>query len=181
MVTTNDEAMANKLRILRNQGQEGRYNHTHLGFNYRTTEMSAALGLAQLKSLDSRLARKQQIVDRYNQAFAGVKGISCPLVPDYVNQHSWYMYAPSFESRAVRDHVVQFLDKRNIDTRLSFPPVHIQAYYKKRFGYTDDMYPASLGAWGRLINLPIGVDLRDDEVDYVIETTIAAVADAAKV
>jgi dTDP-4-amino-4,6-dideoxygalactose transaminase len=179
MLTTNDDGLAAELRILRNQGQQGRYNHTHLGFNYRMTELSAVIGSIQLRSLDSRLKAKERTVARYNNAFAQQPLMSLPRIPDYVNRHSWYMYAPSFDPTVDRDAVVSKLEAANIETRVSFPPVHIQPYYVGRFGFKPEDFPVSIGAWRRLINLPIGPDLTAEQVDRVIETTIAA-ANASK-
>lgn len=180
MVTTDDDALAAELRILRNQGQEGRYNHTRVGFNYRMTELSAAIGLVQLSSLPQRLAGKQRVVDAYNAAFAGSELISLPVVPDYVDQHSWYMYAPAFHESVDRDAVVARLDARGIETRQSFPPVHIQPAYVQRFGYKRQDFPLSLAAWSRLINLPIGPDLQPEQIQTVIEYTTEAVTACRK-
>jgi perosamine synthetase len=180
MLTTNDGALATELRILRNQGQQGRYNHTHLGFNYRMTELSAAIGSIQLQSLDARLRAKESTVERYNRAFAQERLMSLPVVPDYVDRHSWYMYAPAFDASVDRDAVVAKLEAANIETRVSFPPVHIQPYYVKRFGFEVEDFPVSHGAWKRLINLPIGPDLTPDLVDSVIQQTLAAARGSAR-
>lgn len=175
MVTTDDAALAAELRILRNQGQEGRYNHTRLGFNYRMTELSAAIGLVQLESLAARLAGKARVVAAYDRAFAGSELISLPHRPEYVDRHSWYMYALAFHPSVDRDAVVARLDAAGIETRQSFPPVHIQPYYVKRFGFSRQDFPVSIDAWSHLINLPIGPDLTDEQVRRVIAATLEAV------
>ncbi len=174
MVVTDRDDLAAELRILRNQGQEGRYNHTRLGFNYRMTEMQAALGLVQLDSLEARMAEKERIVSRYNDRFAGSELVSTPTVPAYVDRHAWYMYAPAFPASVDRDAVVKTLDEEGIETRQSFPPVHIQPYYVERFGFDRDDFPVSLGAWSRLINLPISPDLSDEDAERVAEATLRA-------
>ena len=175
MVSTNDDRFAAELRILRNQGQQGRYNHTHLGFNYRMTELAAALGLVQLDGLATRLSGKERVVRRYTQHFGGSTSVSLPAIPAFVDRHAWYMYAPSFAAAVKRDAVVEALAIQGIETRLSFPPVHIQPYYVKRFGYAPADFPHSLKAWSRLINLPISPDLSDDDVDFVAKMTLKAV------
>jgi len=149
-------------------GQDYRYNHIHLGFNYRMPNLPAALGLEQLKRIEFIVAEKQKIVDRYNEAFKDDPIISPPFLPYYVDQHSWYMYAINLKEGIDRDAVVEELKKRGIDTRLSFPPVHIQPYYMNRFGFTEDSYPESFGAWSRLINLPVWVGLTNTDQDRVI-------------
>ena len=169
MITTDDDETALLLRQLRNQGQDYRYHHVHLGYNYRMTDIHAAFGIEQLKRVEIILAEKGRIVERYNEAFQEEPDISTPLVPEYVDRHSWYMYAVSLSEGVDRDGAVSELKSRGIDTRLSFPPIHIQPYYKGRFGYRDDSYPISFGAWRQLIDLPIWTGLARDEQDYVIE------------
>jgi perosamine synthetase len=69
-----------------------------------------------------------------------------------------------------RDLVVSKLKGRGIDTRLSFPPIHLQPYYQEKFGYNDSSYPISFKAWQRLINIPIWVGLSNENQDYVINS-----------
>ena len=172
MVTTNDVWLAARLRILRNQGQEGRYNHTHLGFNYRMTEVAAAIGLVQLRRLPEIVAGKERVVAGYRQGFAPhAPLIRLPVVPDAVDRHSWYMFAIAVDESVDRDAVVRDLEREGIETRLSFPPVHIQPYYVRRFGYTRNQLPISYRAWARLINLPIWPALSQVQTDRVVEAT----------
>jgi len=180
MITTNDDHMASELRILRNQGQQERYNHTHLGYNYRMTELAAAVGLVQLESIASRLEGKSRVAKKYHELFAGSSLIKMPVIPSYVDQHSWYMFAPSFDPSVDRDNVVKILAENGIETRLSFPPVHIQPYYKNRFGYKAEDFPISLDAWSHLINLPISPNLPDADIEFVADTVLRAVVASQK-
>tara|TARA_Y100001968_G_C19451174_1_gene768711 strand:+ start:3583 stop:4698 length:1116 start_codon:yes stop_codon:yes gene_type:complete len=175
MLTTNNESLANELKILRNQGQESRYNHTRLGFNYRMTELQAAIGIVQLESLESRMLAKEKIVNTYNDYFSLCENIRIPFVPNYVTRHSWYMYTIEVDEKINRDQIVYELDKAGIETRLSFPPVHIQPYYIKKFGYKKNDYPTSLKAWEKLINLPISPNLSKVDQEYVMEKTSSIV------
>jgi len=172
MLTTDDDDLATELRILRNQGQTSRYDHTHLGYNYRMTELQAAIGIVQLQSLHVRLKKKKHVVEVYTNHFKNSSLISLPVIPNYIDQHAWYMYAPAFKACIDRDAMVKALDEAGIETRCSFPPVHIQNYYKQRFGYVPHDYPVSLKAWSQLINLPISPSLTKEEVDYVATTTL---------
>ena len=94
--------------------------------------------------------------------------ISPPFVPDYVDRHSWYMYAISLRDGIDRDSVVSALKEMGVDTRLSFPPIHIQPYYQDRFGYINSSYPVSLKAWQQKIDLPMWCGLSVDDQEYVI-------------
>ncbi|NQU03787.1 MAG: DegT/DnrJ/EryC1/StrS family aminotransferase, partial [Syntrophaceae bacterium] len=81
----------------------------------------------------------------------------------------WYMYAVSLKEWIDRDEVVSELKKKGIDTRLSFPPIHSQPYYQRKFGYKNDSLPVSFQAWKQLIDLPIWVGLGAEDQTYVIQ------------
>mgnify|MGYP001238087415 FL=1 len=170
MITTNDDALADKVRKLRNQGQDYRYHHVMLGYNYRMIDILAAMGIEQLKRIDHIVTEKEKIAKRYSIEFANDPFIFPPFLPEYVDQHSWYMYAISLSEDIDRDYVVEKLKEKGIDTRLSFPPVHLQPYYQERFGYNDNSYPVSWKAWQQLIDLPIWVGLSEEDQNYVIDT-----------
>jgi perosamine synthetase len=169
MVTTDDDEKAVIIQQLRNQGQDYRYHHIHLGYNYRMTDIPAAIGIEQLKRVEFILNEKNKIAERYSEAFRESTDISPPFVPEYVNRHAWYMYAVSLKEGLDRDRVVSELKSKGIDTRLSFPPIHIQPYYQKRFGYKNDSYPTSYKAWNQLIDLPMWVGLTVEDQNYIIE------------
>ena len=170
MLTTDDDDLAAYVRQLRNQGQDYRYNHILLGYNYRMNNIAAAIGIEQLKKIDTVIEAKQKIADRYTEAFQDEELISPPFLPGYVDQHSWYMYAISIKENLDRDRVVAGLKTAGIDPRLSFPPIHGQPYYKDRCGYSVDSYPISQKAWEQKIDLPIWCGLTLDDQDYVIST-----------
>lgn len=172
MITTTDPQLYEKIKRLRNQGQDYRYHHVDLGYNYRMNNVSASIGIEQMKKIDRVVERKNRIVERYNQAFQTAENFTLPVIPEYVTQHSWYMYTISLKKGIDRDEVVKQLHDRGIETRLSFPPVHIQPYYMERFGYKPDDYPVSLDAWQRLINLPIGPDMSEAQQDRVIDVVL---------
>ncbi|MFB6345527.1 MAG: DegT/DnrJ/EryC1/StrS family aminotransferase [bacterium] len=168
MVTTNDDKLANRLRTLRHQGQDGRYNHVEVGFNYRMTEMQAALGRSQLDKIDSTLERKDSTAQRYNEELSDIAGLGVPVIPEYVTAHSWYMYTISVEDPYDRDALVEYLNQEGIDTRLSFPPIHGQKAYREEYGYKPSDYPLSQEAWESLLNLPISPRLSEKEQDRVL-------------
>ena len=177
MITTNDDDLAQYMRELRNQGQDFRYNHIHLGYNYRMTNVTAAIGKTQMNKVDDIWENKNRLARRYNEAFADDQFISTPYIPEYVTRHSWYMYAISLDERIDRDNIVKMLSEMGIDTRLSFPPIHIQPYYQKKYGFHQQSFPVSYNAWARKIDLPIGPTLTADEQEYVIEKLRLVIGD----
>jgi len=178
MVTTNDGALYEKLAIVRNQGQEGRYNHTHLGHNYRMTDVLAAIGIEQFKRLDRILEEKVVLAERYSAAFCASANVNPPFVPDYVDRPSWYMYSIIVDA-AVRDDLIAHLSARDIDSRLSFPPVHTQPYYQQRFGYEPADYPTAWESYRRFLDIPIWAGMGDDAQDAVIREVTAFLERAA--
>lgn len=171
MITTKDDDIAEKMRMIRHQGQDFRYHHVVLGYNYRMTEFQAAIGIAQLKKLDKSLTEKDSIAKRYNEAFKGLDKIRPPYVPEYVTKHAWYMYVITVNKR-YRDEIVKELDEKGIETRLSFPPIHTQPLYQKLYGYTNESFPVTFDAWSSLINIPIWVGMEKEKQEYVISTLI---------
>jgi perosamine synthetase len=169
MITTNDEALYNKLLIIRNQGQEGRYNHTHLGNNYRMPDLLAAFGIEQFKRIDWLMEEKEKLARCYTESFSNLNGVEPPYVPSYVDRHSWYMYSIKVDPER-RDDILQQLHAKNIDTRLSFPPVHIQPYYQKKFGYQPMDFPVAYQTFKSFIDIPIWVGMGEERQEYIIKT-----------
>ena len=168
MITTSDDELANKMRMIRNQGQDYRYHHIILGYNYRMNDVLAAIGNVQLKKLNFVIKEKEKIARKYNEAFNNSK-IGIPFVPDYVTRHAWYTYAISVDEKN-RDKIVEDLSKKNIQTRLSFPPIHTQPLYQKLYDYGNDYLPITKKAFNKLINIPIWAGLSEEKQDYVIRT-----------
>lgn len=170
MITTDSDELVKKMRQILNQGQDGRYNHVVLGYNYRMTNIQAAIGLEQLKQLNNIIQEKEKIAKKYTDAFKDCNHIKTPFIPAYVTQHSWYTYTISV-NKTLRDYIVEKLKEMNIETRLSFPPIHIQPFYKEKFGYNEQSLPVSFYAWKSLINIPIWKNMGEKQ-DRVIKMLI---------
>jgi perosamine synthetase len=177
MVTTDDDDLASRMRVILNQGQDHRYHHVRLGYNYRMTELQAALGVVQMRRIDHRIREKNRIAAAYGAAFSRGDGIAAPFVPEYVTQHSWYMYSVRVAAK-IRDVVVERLKHQGIETRLSFPPVHSQPYIKEKLGYSDDQLPLTNEAWQGKIDIPAWPGISPEKLDTVIGALRSAVASA---
>jgi len=178
MITTDDAVLAGRMRMIVSQGQDSRYHHIGLGYNYRMTELQAAVGVVQMKRIGDFLREKQRISGKYTRAFEKDRHIKPPGVPDYVTQHSWYMYAVQVPHE-IRDRVVAHLADKGIETRLSFPPVHTQPLYRDRFGFDAESFPVSYRTWTRKLDLPIWPGLPVEQQDYVIDELRTAVRELA--
>jgi len=170
MVTTNSKELAEKMRNIRHQGQDRRYHHIVLGYNYRMSEMQASIGIVQLKRMEWVLKEKNRIAKKYNEVFRRTKNIKPPFVPGYVTRHAWYMYAISVKEN--RDKIVKQLENKGIETRLSFPPIHTQPLYKKLFKYSNLSFPVTFRTWKKLIDIPIWPSMKENKQNFVINTLI---------
>ena len=167
IVTTNDLELFKKLRIIRNQGQEGRYNHTLLGNNYRMTDILAALGVEQLKRIDTILEKKVSIASFYSEEIGKIDGIRTPYVPSYVGRPSWYNYSINL-SPARRDKLLKYFEKNQIETRLSFPPIHIQPFYSKKFGLKANEFKEAIRCFQTFVDIPIWAEMKQADQSRIV-------------
>lgn len=183
-VTTNDDNLYQKLLMLRSHGvtkDEGLlsknpgpwyYEMQSLGFNYRMTDMQAALGRSQLKKLDFFKRRRREIVAEYNRAFAGMKHLRTPAEPEGVSS-CFHLYAAQVDFAALgkpRVQVMQELRDRGIGTQVHYIPVHTQPFYKKTYGYREGDYPVAEKYYEQELSLPLYPGLSGGDVDRVIRT-----------
>ena len=181
MVTTNDPKFAETLRAFRNHGitTEARdrqnagqwhYEMVLLGYNYRLSDISCALGLSQLRRLDSNLERRRQIAARYSSAMRNLPGITLPAVRQHVLP-AWHLYPIRVDERVLgvsRDEILRALRAENIGVNVHYIPVHLHPYYKERFGYCRGEFPVAEAAYETLITLPMFHGMTDRDVEDVI-------------
>jgi perosamine synthetase len=167
-VTTDDDALAARLRLLRGQGMDPqrRYWFPVVGFNYRMTNIAAALGCAQMEQLSEFLLRRQEIAERYDAHLAGTPGIVTPWTDPRATRVNWLytVLLPEHASSEDRDRVIAELAGDGIETRPVFHPMHTLPPYLQ-----EDTFPVSGMLGRRGISLPTHVNLSDDDVDHVVE------------
>ena len=118
------------------------------------TDVQASIGIEQLKRIDHVLDEKVVLSRFYTKVFSKTKHVTPPYVPDYVDRPSWYMYA-IVVSEKIRDALVDYLNSVNIETRLSFPPVHLQPYHSKELRCRPEDYPSALRSFKTFLDIPI--------------------------
>ena len=182
MVTTNDAALAERLRLLRNLAfTTPRYWHERAGFNFRMTGFQAAFGVAQLKKIDAIIEKKRSVAQRYSRALAGVPGLQLPAEKDWAFNVYW-MYALTVgpEYGLSRNELAAHLKARGIDTRTFFCPMNQQPCLQQRLGYRAIACPVADEIWETGLYLPSSINLSDAEIATVCEE-IARAATAVKV
>jgi perosamine synthetase len=170
LITTDDDALADWIRLYRNQGMRERYRHEILGYNFRLTDVAAAIGLCQLDKLERNTARRQAIAARYDDAFADLP-VVVPSVPAD-RTHVYHQY--TLDVGPARDAIVADLAAADVSTGIYYPiPVHRQPYVVA-MGIKADL-PVTDRAAARSLSLPMFPGLSDDEQTTVIEAVHAVV------
>lgn len=189
-VTTNDEVLYRRLQALRSHGVTKDENiltrnpgpwyyemHT-LGFNYRMTDMQAALGYSQLLKLPFFKKRRREIIAAYNSAFSGMEYLRTPTEPaDVCSCFHLYVVQIDFESLGKsRTKVMQELRERGIGTQVHYIPVHTQPFYMRNFGYKEGDYPVAEKYYERTLSLPLYPGMSDDDINNVIKAVKGVLA-----
>ena len=166
-------------RSLRNQGRsdDGSWlQHDRLGYNYRLSDLAAAVGVAQIRRLDELLAKRAAVAARYNALLANIDGVT-PLAPPRPGMRlSWFVYVVRFAPGIDRDRVAARLAQRGIAARPYFPAIHLQPLYRERFGFRPGLFPHAEAAAASTLALPFHGNLASADV----ETVCAAVAEAVE-
>ena len=194
MVVTDDKRIADMCRSLRSQGRPlapapangadksnpqlgspstGAWlQHDRLGYNYRMSEINAAIGLAQLQRLDEMIGRRQAVVRAYTSKLLDNANIILPTT-DASMVMSWFVYvvrlATSY-TRAERDRIIAGMRRHDVGAADYFPCIHLQPFYREQFGYGPGSYPIAESVAQRTIALPFFNQLSDREIDFVSQT-----------
>ncbi len=171
LVLTGSADTARRLRLLRNHGQRARYEHTVLGYNWRLTEMQAAMGRVQLRKLGEILARKRANAAWLDRRLARVPGLTPPHRVPY-GSHTYMLYTCLIETG--RDAVLAHLLDRGIEARIYFPPVHRQPVFA---GRTASL-PVTDAVAGRMLSIPMHSLLEPDELTLIADTLEEGVREA---
>lgn len=179
MVATRDPSAAERIRRLRSHGASvsdlarheakglAAEEYTVLGYNYRLTDIQAAVGLAQMDRLPGILARHAEVARRYSAALRGVEEVEVPFVPDYAS-HTFQSYLVRLTShcRPSREDVVRKMVAQGISCRRGIAPIHLQHAYRSIVG--NLRLPATEQAAESTMFLPIFAEMTDEQVDFVV-------------
>lgn len=170
MVITNDEKIAEMANLLRDQAfeKEKRFWHRYIGYNYRITNLQAAIGVAQMDIIDESVNTRRKNAQIYNLLLKNLEGITLPPEAQWAKNIYW-MYTIMFEDSfgMSRDGIMNYLKKKGVDTRSTFYPIHTQPVYAKL--YANEKYPVAEKLSRRGINLPSGNTLKKEDIKYVVE------------
>ncbi|HYO49657.1 MAG TPA: DegT/DnrJ/EryC1/StrS family aminotransferase [Chloroflexia bacterium] len=170
IIVTDNEEWANLFRSLRNQGRDvfdAWLNHTRLGYNYRLDEMSAALGLAQIGRIEELLAKRARVAEWYNERIADISGIHALHIAATTTRMSWFVYVVRCADGLGRNDLMSYLQEHGIPSRPYFTPIHLQPFYRDRFGWSRGDLPHTEKAGDTFLALPFSGIMSKVQVDYV--------------
>jgi perosamine synthetase len=187
-ITTNDKALYEKLVMLRNHGltkdaSKFKVHHSgspgpwyyemqELGFNYRLTDIQAALGLGQLRKLERFIKRRREIISAYNEAFRNLGWLTTPYErPGVFAALHLYVIKVDFDRIGkTRTRVMTELKEKAIGTQVHYIPVHLQPYYREHFGFKEGDYPGAEQYYRQCLSIPLYPKMTDEDINRVIDT-----------
>ncbi|MFH2067779.1 MAG: DegT/DnrJ/EryC1/StrS family aminotransferase [Pseudomonadota bacterium] len=172
MVITNSETIAERARWLHSLAfdKERRFIHEEIGYNFRMTNLQAAIGLAQLERIDEIIEKKINIARTYTSYLSGIEGITLPVEKPYARNIYW-MYGIVVENEfgMSMNQLKSELFRKGVDSRFFFTPLHSQPCFS-HYGYDKNDFPVSIELSQKGFYLPSGTDLTDEEIEFVCST-----------
>lgn len=178
MLVTNDDALAEKIRIMRSHGMttltwDRHKGHAHsydvvdMGFNYRINEVASALGLVQLKKLDKNNEKRRKIVEKYRKGLEDISGISVPF-KSHKGKSSYHILPILLSEIIKREEFMNRLKERGIQASIHYPPIHLFLYYRKKFEFKEGMLPKTEYVGEHEVTLPLYPLMGKEDVEYII-------------
>jgi perosamine synthetase len=183
-------ADARRLRAERNQGRDpdmGWLEHERLGFNYRLTDLQAALGVAQLERADALLAERERVAAMYAERLSALGGapaggddpdaLGLPCANRGAERRSWFVYVVQLPAGADRDRVIGALAARGVASKAYLPCIHLMPFYRERFGFREGRFPVAEQVSARSLALPFFIAMGEEEVERVCDALSEALGD----
>ncbi len=177
-----DAEAAVRARSERNQGRApdmSRLTHDRLGFNYRLTDVAAAIGVGQIERADEILGRRGRVAEMYRERLAGIEELVLPCEDRGAARRSWFVYVVQLPGGTDRDAVIAELGERGIATKPYLPCIHTLPFYRERFGYRGGEFPVAERFAERALGLPFFTSMEEAQVDRVVGSLAAALGQAA--
>ena len=172
MVTTHSEEEWQLIRSLRNHGRPepgGWLEHVRLGFNYRLSDIAAALGIGQMERFDEILGLRSSAASRYRDLLRGLDGVELPCADDEIHTRSWFVYVVLLPDAATRERVIATFEREGIGYNRYLPSIHLQPYMRERFGFGEGLCPVAEDVSSRSIALPFFTGIETGAQERVAE------------
>ena len=176
VILTDSDALYTQLKSLTNQGRsdDGAWLvHSRLGFNYRLSDVHAAIGIAQIERLDWMQDARARISGMYQERMAHIDGVT-PMY-EGPQRRSWFVYAPRLDADLDRDRIIGRLEAEGVSAKPYLPCIHLQPYYREEHGHAPGELPITEAISASTIALPFFCEMTDDQVDRVCQATDRAI------
>ncbi len=183
MIVTDRSDWAALFRSLLNQGRDifsAWLEHDRLGYNYRLDEMSAVLGLGQLSRIDDLIRRRARVAEWYNERLGHIAGVASWPVVETTTHMSWFVYVVRITNGVDRATVMASLEKAGIPSRPYFNPIHVQPFYRQRFGFQVGDFPRTEALARSSLALPFSSIMTEEQVDEVCDGLAKAMRSLVK-
>jgi perosamine synthetase len=181
MVVPRDGEVAARLRSERNQGRAvdmGWLDHGGLGFNYRLSDVAAALGVAQVEKLTEMLSARERVAAMYAERLAGIEGVEAPIAGRDAERRSWFVYVVRLAEEIDRDATIARLAERGVAGKAYLPCIHLFPHLRE-LGYSEGQFPVAEAASAHSLALPFFPSLSEAQVDRVCQELAAALGQGA--
>jgi len=185
VIVTNNKDYYEKLKMFRTHGitknvafmekNDGPwyYEMHYLGYNYRITDIQCALGFSQLKKIEMFIKRRIEIASMYDEAFKDIDLIATPPKPTYSDsRHVYHIYPILLDRRVNRKEFFMKLREKGILAQVHYIPVHLQPFYRKKYGYKNGDFPIAEDFYKREVTIPLFPKMSDEDVNYVIKSVL---------
>ena len=179
IVVTEDEEQWRRLKALSNQGRVdfgGWLEHQELGYNYRMSDVAAAIGVGQAEKLDEILVRRQEVASRYASLLAPLDDVELPLADDADHVRSWFVFPVQVADDVDRETVIERMAANGVSTSRYLPSIHLQPYMRDRFDFREGMFPTAERASRRSLALPFFTALDVVTQENVVQELARALA-----
>ncbi len=180
MIVPRDAAEAARLRSERNQGRAldmGWLDHDRLGYNYRLSDVAAAIGVAQVERLGDLLAQRERVAGLYAERLAGIEGVETPIAGRDRERRSWFVYTVALPEGVDRDATVDRLAERGVASKAYLPCIHLFPHLRE-LGYREGQFPVAEAASARSLALPFFPAMSEAQVERVVGALAAAIRSA---
>jgi perosamine synthetase len=173
MVLIGKKVIKDRIDSERNQGRApdmGWLDHENLGYNYRLSDVAAAIGVAQVEKLDELLDHRVQVAAWYAELIAGLDGVTPPAPDKGSAKRSWFVYVVQLPAGVDRDEVIGRLKAEGVSSKPYMPVIHLQPFYREKFGYAPGDFPIAEDIAARSLALPFYPSMTREEVERAVET-----------
>jgi perosamine synthetase len=173
MVLTGSQETKDRIDSERNQGRApdmGWLDHENLGYNYRLSDVAAAIGVAQVEKLDEMLENRARVAGWYTELISELDGVTPPAADEGAAKRSWFVYVVQLPAGVDRDEVIGRLKSEGVSSKPYMPVIHLQPFYREKFGYAPGDFPIAEDVAARSLALPFYPSMKREEVERAVET-----------